>query len=44
MFRYIFAVIAASTIYALVIYGALNKQTPINCCTAANCIGFGIAK
>lgn len=44
MLRYIFAVIAASIVYALVIYGALNKQTPANCCTAASCITFGITK
>lgn len=44
MLRYIFAVIAASIVYALVIYGAFNNQTPVNCCTAASCISFGIAK
>ncbi len=44
MLRYIFAVIAASIVYALAIYGALNKQTPMNYCTAANCIGFGVTK
>lgn len=44
MFRYIFAVIAASSIYALAIYGALNNQTYVNCCTAATCISVGITK
>lgn len=44
MLRYIFAVTAASAVYALVIYGALNNQTPINCCTTTNCIGFGVTK
>ena len=44
MFRYIFAVIAAFSIYALAIYAALSNQTPINCRTTANYITFGIAK
>ena len=44
MLRYIFAVIAASIVYVLAIYGALNNQTQVNCCTAASCISFGIAK
>ena len=44
MLRYTFAVIAASIIYALAIYGALNKQPSVNCCTAASHIAFGIAK
>lgn len=44
MLRYIFAVIAAFSIYALTIYAVLSNQTPINCCTAANYIGFGITK
>lgn len=44
MLRYIFVVIATSIVYALAIYGPLNKQTPVNYCTAASCISFGIVK
>ena len=44
MFRYIFAVIAASSIYALTIYAVLTNHTPMDYCIAANCIGFGITK
>ena len=44
MLRYIFAVIAASSIYGLAIYGALHNQTYVNCCNAASCIGFGVTK
>ena len=44
MLRYIFAVIAASGIYALTIYAVPTNHTPMNYCTATNCIGFGVTK
>ena len=44
MFRYIFAVTTASSIYALSVYAVLSNHTPMNYCNAANCTGFGITK
>lgn len=44
MFRYVFAVITASSIYALTVYVVLSNHTPMYYCNAANCIGFGVTK